>query len=80
VQRPELCNELSWASRELSRGIAAADGWFASDVTVLRGAKVRAPEFPSGSWFNSDRPLSLRELRGKKARIKEKRENTPSGR
>ncbi|MEO9239174.1 MAG: thioredoxin-like domain-containing protein, partial [Jatrophihabitantaceae bacterium] len=34
-------------------------------MTVLRGAKVRAPEFPSGSWFNSDRPLSLRELRGK---------------
>ena len=34
-------------------------------MSVQRGAKVRAPEFPSGSWFNVDRPLSLRELRGK---------------
>ncbi|MGI8665767.1 MAG: thioredoxin-like domain-containing protein [Jatrophihabitans sp.] len=30
-----------------------------------RTGTVRAPEFPAGSWFNSDRPLSLRELRGR---------------
>jgi len=28
-------------------------------------ARVRAPEFPPGSWFNVDGPLSLRQLRGK---------------
>ncbi|HEX2904115.1 MAG TPA: thioredoxin-like domain-containing protein [Jatrophihabitans sp.] len=28
-------------------------------------AKVRAPEFPAGTWFNTAGPLSLRELRGK---------------
>jgi len=28
--------------------------------------KVRAPEFPPGlAWFNTDRPLTLAELRGK---------------
>ena len=27
--------------------------------------KVRAPEFPTGTWFNTAGPLSLRELRGK---------------
>ncbi|MDQ1741006.1 MAG: hypothetical protein QOE53_2658, partial [Pseudonocardiales bacterium] len=26
---------------------------------------MRAPEFPSGSWFNVGAPLSLRALRGK---------------
>ena len=34
-------------------------------MTTARQARVRAPEFPSGSWFNVAAPLSLRELRGK---------------
>ncbi|WP_408656553.1 thioredoxin-like domain-containing protein [Jatrophihabitans sp.] len=34
-------------------------------VTTAKQARVRAPEFPSGSWFNVAAPLSLRELRGK---------------
>ncbi|MDQ2838007.1 MAG: redoxin domain-containing protein [Actinomycetota bacterium] len=34
-------------------------------MTVQQRARVRAPEFPSGSWFNVAAPLSLRELRGK---------------
>jgi thiol-disulfide isomerase/thioredoxin len=36
-----------------------------TDVTVQRSARVRAPEFPAGTWLNTDRPLSLRQLRGK---------------
>jgi len=28
-------------------------------------ARVRAPEFPSGTWLNTAAPLSLKELRGK---------------
>jgi thiol-disulfide isomerase/thioredoxin len=34
-------------------------------VTTAKQARVRAPEFPSGSWFNVGAPLSLRALRGK---------------
>ena len=34
-------------------------------VTTAKQARVRAPEFPSGSWFNVGEPLSLRALRGK---------------
>ncbi len=34
-------------------------------MTTLRQARVRAPEFPTGSWFNVAGPLSLRQLRGK---------------
>jgi thiol-disulfide isomerase/thioredoxin len=34
-------------------------------VTVQQGARVRAPEFPAGSWFNTAEPLSLKALRGK---------------
>ena len=34
-------------------------------MSVRRSAKVRAPEFPSGSWFNVAEPLSLKQLRGK---------------
>jgi thiol-disulfide isomerase/thioredoxin len=34
-------------------------------VTTRQIAKVRAPEFPAGTWFNTTGPLSLRELRGK---------------
>ena len=34
-------------------------------VTTAKTARVRAPEFPSGSWFNVAAPLSLRALRGK---------------
>lgn len=34
-------------------------------MTTAKQARVRAPEFPSGSWFNVAAPLSLRELRGK---------------
>jgi thiol-disulfide isomerase/thioredoxin len=34
-------------------------------VTVQQGARVRAPEFPPGSWFNTAEPLSLKALRGK---------------
>jgi len=34
-------------------------------MTTARQARVRAPEFPQGSWFNVAAPLSLRELRGK---------------
>jgi thiol-disulfide isomerase/thioredoxin len=34
-------------------------------TTAKRQARVRAPEFPSGSWFNVAEPLSLRQLRGK---------------
>jgi thiol-disulfide isomerase/thioredoxin len=34
-------------------------------VTTAKQARVRAPEFPSGSWFNVAAPLSLRALRGK---------------
>ena len=36
-----------------------------SVVTVQQGARVRAPEFPAGSWFNTVEPLSLKGLRGK---------------
>jgi len=32
---------------------------------TVQQARVRAPEFPAGSWFNVAAPLSLRELRGK---------------
>ncbi|MDQ1742159.1 MAG: hypothetical protein QOE23_498 [Pseudonocardiales bacterium] len=32
---------------------------------ITQQARVRAPEFPEGSWFNVAAPLSLRELRGK---------------
>jgi thiol-disulfide isomerase/thioredoxin len=39
------------------------------DVTSLDSAlnrgRVRAPQFPSGTWFNTDQPLSLAGLRGK---------------
>jgi thiol-disulfide isomerase/thioredoxin len=31
----------------------------------LNRARVRAPEFPAGTWFNTDAPLSLATLRGK---------------
>jgi len=34
-------------------------------MTTAKQARVRAPEFPDGSWFNVAAPLSLRELRGK---------------
>ncbi|MEO6503081.1 MAG: thioredoxin-like domain-containing protein [Jatrophihabitantaceae bacterium] len=34
-------------------------------MTTAKQARVRAPEFPSGSWFNVAAPLSLRQLRGK---------------
>ncbi|HEY0166337.1 MAG TPA: thioredoxin-like domain-containing protein [Jatrophihabitans sp.] len=34
-------------------------------MTTARQARVRAPEFPSGSWFNVGAPLSLKQLRGK---------------
>ena len=36
-----------------------------SVVTVQQGVRVRAPEFPAGSWFNTVEPLSLKGLRGK---------------
>ncbi len=39
--------------------------WFASAVTTRKFAKVRAPEFPPGTWLNAAGPISLRELRGK---------------
>ncbi|MEO9261553.1 MAG: thioredoxin-like domain-containing protein [Jatrophihabitantaceae bacterium] len=34
-------------------------------MSVRQTAKVRAPEFPTGSWFNVAEPLSLKQLRGK---------------
>jgi thiol-disulfide isomerase/thioredoxin len=34
-------------------------------VTLQRAARVRAPEFPAGSWINAAHPLSLKDLRGK---------------
>lgn len=34
-------------------------------MTTAKQARVRAPEFGDGSWFNVAAPLSLRELRGK---------------
>ena len=34
-------------------------------MSVRRSARVRAPEFPSGTWINAIGPLSLMELRGK---------------
>jgi len=34
-------------------------------VTTRQIAKVRAPEFPAGTWLNTTGPVSLRELRGK---------------
>jgi len=34
-------------------------------VTTRQLGRVRAPEFPPGTWFNTAGPLSLRELRGK---------------
>lgn len=34
-------------------------------MTVRQGARVRAPDFPAGSWFNVSAPLNLRQLRGK---------------
>ena len=34
-------------------------------MTTRQTVKVRAPEFPPGTWFNTAGPLSLRELRGK---------------
>jgi len=37
--------------------------WLA--VIVRASAKVRAPEFPAGTWLNTIEPLSLRALRGK---------------
>jgi thiol-disulfide isomerase/thioredoxin len=46
-------------------GISQAAGRLGSDVTNRVSARVRAPEFPAGSWFNVAAPLSLRALRGK---------------
>ena len=46
-------------------GISVGVRWFASAVTTRQIVKVRAPEFPVGTWFNTADPLSLRELRGK---------------
>jgi thiol-disulfide isomerase/thioredoxin len=46
-------------------GISVGIWWFASAVTTRQIGKVRAPEFPVGTWFNTAGPLSLRELRGK---------------
>ena len=34
-------------------------------MTSRQIAKVRAPEFPAGTWLNTAGPVSLRELRGK---------------
>jgi thiol-disulfide isomerase/thioredoxin len=34
-------------------------------VSVRQTARVRAPEFPAGSWLNTAGPLSLKALRGK---------------
>lgn len=34
-------------------------------MSVQQGVKVRAPEFPAGSWFNTALPLSLSQLRGR---------------
>ncbi|MFL6161758.1 MAG: thioredoxin-like domain-containing protein [Jatrophihabitantaceae bacterium] len=34
-------------------------------MTLRQSVRVRAPEFPAGTWFNTAGPLSLRELRGK---------------
>jgi thiol-disulfide isomerase/thioredoxin len=36
-----------------------------TDVTLQRAARVRAPEFPAGSWINAAHPLRLKDLRGK---------------
>ncbi len=46
------------------RGIFRPGGGLAIDM-ITQQARVRAPEFPEGSWFNVAGPLSLRELRGK---------------
>ncbi|HUZ02550.1 MAG TPA: hypothetical protein VMU89_19555 [Thermomicrobiaceae bacterium] len=35
-----------------------------ADFDAYRSA-VRAPEFPTGEWFNTERPLHLEDLRGK---------------
>lgn len=45
------------------RGIEDGAVWLAQDVRAT--AKVRAPEFPDGTWINSNEPLSLKQLRGK---------------
>jgi thiol-disulfide isomerase/thioredoxin len=34
-------------------------------VSVQRSARVRAPEFPTGTWINATGPLNLKELRGR---------------
>ncbi|HTZ44625.1 MAG TPA: thioredoxin-like domain-containing protein [Jatrophihabitans sp.] len=34
-------------------------------MTTQQTARVRAPEFPPGTWINTRAPLSLKELRGK---------------
>jgi thiol-disulfide isomerase/thioredoxin len=46
-------------------GISQVRGQLGSDVTHRISARVRAPEFPAGRWFNVAEPLSLRALRGK---------------
>jgi len=36
------------------------------DEDMMSDPMVRAPDFPPGlEWLNSDRPVSLKELRGK---------------
>lgn len=46
-------------------GIAAPPVWLSDLVSTRAKAKVRAPEFPPGTWFNTDGRLSLKHLRGK---------------
>ena len=46
-------------------GIELGPLWLSHHVSIRAAAKVRAPEFPAGTWFNSVGPLSLRQLRGK---------------
>jgi thiol-disulfide isomerase/thioredoxin len=59
--RPTASRQGAFAPAEFRR----CEWWFGTDVTLQRAARVRAPEFPSGSWINAAHPLSLKHLRGK---------------
>lgn len=59
-----LATSLIWASLSFQHSYAAAQEG-KSKMPEYEG-KVNAPEFPEGlEWLNTDRPLSIRQLRGK---------------
>jgi hypothetical protein len=67
-----------WPLKRALQPDKLVSGWVATSVgeqaisseaimtSNLFAGKVNAPEFPAGlEWVNTDRPLSLQELRGK---------------